>query len=118
MRPEERLLSRLRDIQLFGKRAKAIVDDRTFDAMQEVEREALCYLVLVVTEATIQALGLDDTLTHRYPEIPWRQIGAMGNQLRHGYASLDLEVVHDVVNNGNIDQMLAFARSELEERGG
>ena len=65
----------------------------------------------------MQALVLDEDLAERYPEIPWRQIQGTGNRLRHGYACLDLQVVHEVVENGQIDQLLQFARAELERLG-
>ena len=32
-----------------------------------------------------------------HPEIPWRQIIAMRNQLIHAYLGIDLDVVWDVV---------------------
>ena len=105
----------MRDIQLYGQRAKHIVRDRRLVEMEPVEVEALCYLVLVVTEATIQALTLDDTLGQRHPDIPWREIRAMGNRLRHGYASIDLQVVHEVVERGHIDRLLQLAATELEQ---
>ncbi len=71
--------------------------------MEQIEIDGLCYLVPILTEATIQASALDESLDQRYPEIPWRDIRDMGNRLRHGYASLDLGVVHEVVENGHID---------------
>jgi hypothetical protein len=40
-----------------------------------------------------------------------------GESASSRYASLDLEVAHDVVNTRNINQNLAPARLELEVRG-
>jgi len=85
--------------------------------MEPVELDALCYLVLIVSEATIQALALDENLDRRYPQIPWREIRATDNRLRHGYATIDLQVVHQVVEKGHIDQLLALARTELARAG-
>ncbi len=85
--------------------------------MDPIEIDALCYLVLIVSEATIKALALDETLVQTHPDIPWREIRATGNRLRYGYATLDRQVVHEVVQNGHIDQLLAFARAELDLRG-
>jgi uncharacterized protein with HEPN domain len=97
VRRVDRFISRLRDIQLYGERAKNTVRDRSLVDMEPVELDALCYLVLIVSEATIQALGLDEELAQRHPEIPWHEIRATGNRLRHGYATIDLQVVHQVV---------------------
>jgi uncharacterized protein with HEPN domain len=98
-------------------RAKNVVRGRRLDEMEQIEIEGLCYLVLILTEATIQALALDESLDERYTDIPWRDIRDTGNRLRHGYASLDVQVVHEVVGRGHIDQLLAFSRKELERLG-
>ena len=82
--------------------------------MPPIEVAGLCYLVLIVSEATIQALSLDEGLAERHPTIPWHEIRATGNRLRHGYATLDLRVVHDVVENGHVDQLLQLAEVELD----
>jgi hypothetical protein len=68
VRRSDRFISRLRDIQLYGERAKKTVRDRSLGDMEPVELDALCYLVLIVSEATIQALGLDEELAQRHPE--------------------------------------------------
>jgi uncharacterized protein with HEPN domain len=117
MRPGDRLLSRLRDIVYYGDRAKETVRNRQFAEMESVEIDALCYLVLIVTEAALRALALDPQIATRHGEIPWHEIRGTGNRLRHGYATLDRQVVHEVVESGQIDQLLDVARSELERRG-
>jgi uncharacterized protein with HEPN domain len=117
VRREDRLISRLRDIQHYGERAKTAVRGRRLDEMEQIEVDGLCYLVLILTEASIQALALDESLDRRYPDIPWRDIRDTGNRLRHGYASLDLQVVHEVVEKGQIDQLMYVAREELERLG-
>jgi uncharacterized protein with HEPN domain len=103
--------------RLYGERAKSTVRDRSLGDTEPVELDALCYLVLIVSEATIQALALDEDLAQRHPEIPWREIRATGNRLRHGYATIDLQVVHQVVEKGHIDQLLELARTELVRAG-
>lgn len=111
-------MSRLRDIERYGQRAKDTVRRRTLDEMEAVELDALCYLVLIVSEATTgQALVLDETLAERHPDIPWRDNRDTGNRLRHGYATVDLQVVHEVVEKGHIDRLLTLAQTELERLG-
>lgn len=114
MRPYDRLISRFKDIELYGARAKNTVGNRSLDAMMPVEIDALCYLVIIVNEAVAKALALEPALEQRHPDIPWREIRAIGNRLRHAYASIDFQVVHEVVENGHIDQLLAVARAELQ----
>ncbi len=41
---------------------------------------------------------VSDSFRKRYPDIPWRQITAMRNQLIHGYFGVDWEIVWDVVD--------------------
>jgi uncharacterized protein with HEPN domain len=85
--------------------------------MEPVESDARCYHVLIVSEATIPALALDETLDERRPEIPWPKTRAPGSRLRHGYATIGLQVVYEVVEKGHNDQLLALARTELERSG-
>jgi len=101
MRPGDRLLSRLRDIVYYGDRAKETVRNRQFAEMESVEIDALCYLVLIVTEAALRALALDPQIATRHGEIPWHEIRGTGNRLRHGYATLDRqEFVKSAVADG------------------
>ncbi|MFZ4803053.1 MAG: DUF86 domain-containing protein [Synechococcus lacustris] len=43
------------------------------------------------------ATRIPDDVRQSHPEIQWRQIIAMGNQLTHGYLENDLEIIWDVV---------------------
>ena len=43
---------------------------------------------------------IPDQLKAKHPEIPWRDIAAIGNILRHGYDSLDHTIIWGVVENG------------------
>jgi len=43
------------------------------------------------------ATRVPDHVREGKPEIPWRQIIAMRNQLIHAYLGVDLEIVWDVV---------------------
>ena len=43
------------------------------------------------------ATRIPDYVRQSHPEIQWRQIIAMGNQLIHGYLENDLEIIWDVV---------------------
>ena len=55
-------------------------------------------------------------LKARHPEIPWADIAAIGNILRHGYDSLDHRVIWGVVENdlpplkATVEAMLRQAR--------
>jgi hypothetical protein len=68
VRREDRLISWLRNIQLYG--AENIVPDPRLQEMAPVEIDALRYLVLNVSVATIEAWVLDEN--QRHSDIPWR----------------------------------------------
>lgn len=70
-----------------------------------------------VTEATLQALAFDAGIAARYDDVPWHEIRGTGNRVRHGYATLDRRVVHDVVEKDHIDRLVAIAREELKRYG-
>ena len=50
----------------------------------------------IIGEATKR---LSPDLRDRHPDIPWRSMAALRDVLAHGYMSVDLEIVWDVVEN-------------------
>jgi len=118
LRPQDRLVSRLRDIIVYGERAKRTIGGKKLSEITDVEDDALCYLVLIVTEAAVQAVALDGEIVRRHADIPRHGIRGTGNRLRHGYASLDRRVIHDVVANRHLDRLLDVAREELHRLTG
>jgi uncharacterized protein with HEPN domain len=59
-----------------------VADDKTVNAV--------IYNFLVIGEAVKL---LPQTVTGKYPEIPWRQIAGMRDKLTHTYFSIDYELV-------------------------
>lgn len=57
-------------------------------------------------------------LTHEFrdthPEIPWREIIGMRHLLVHGYFTINLEVLWDVIQN-DIPSMIPALKKYLEE---
>lgn len=49
----------------------------------------------IISEASRR---IPDDLKSQRPEIPWLDIAGIGNVLRHGYDSLDHEIIWGVVN--------------------
>jgi len=66
-------------------------------ALDEDEKLALSLVRLleVIGEA---ANNVSDSFQEKFPEIPWRQIGATRNRLIHGYFDVDLDVVWEIVS--------------------
>lgn len=98
----------------------AIAED-SFDQARDVVIHIECFpmqsRLSFVTEATLQALAFDAGIAARYDDVPWHEIRGTGNRVRHGYATLDRRVVHDVVEKDHIDRLVAIAREELKRYG-
>lgn len=62
----------------------------------KVEKLAVQRTVEIISEA---AQHLPQAELDRYPMVPWRQVKAMGNILRHEYHHINDKVVWDVVQN-------------------
>jgi uncharacterized protein with HEPN domain len=56
---------------------------------------SLVRLLEVIGEA---ANNVSNDFQEKFPEIPWRQIGATRNRLIHGYFDVDLDVVWEIVS--------------------
>lgn len=67
-----------------------------FDAFAEnrVRRAAAERALEIISEA---ARHLPDAITDRHPNLPWAQIKAIGNKLRHEYHGVEPKIVWDVV---------------------
>ena len=57
--------------------------------------------------------GIDPSVRHKYPSVPWRQIAGMRNILVHDYFRINQEIVWETVENHlpglkeQIEQILA-----------
>lgn len=91
---DERLL--LRDILQALDRIDSFIRGMTFDAFTADEKtvNAVIYNFLIIGEAVKL---LPETLTGKYPEIPWRQVAGMRDKLTHAYFSVDYELVWNTI---------------------
>lgn len=93
--PEDDVL--LRDMLAFAERAVAAVADRTRSELESdvVLAAALERFIEVVGEA---ASKVSAPTKEAATDIPWSEIIGMRNRLIHGYASVDYDIVWDVVS--------------------
>jgi uncharacterized protein with HEPN domain len=87
---DERLL--LKDILAALDRIDSYTGGMSFEAFRADEKtaNAVIYNFLVIGEAVKL---LPQTVTDKFPEIPWRQIAGMRDKLTHAYFSTDYELV-------------------------
>ncbi|MGO9462326.1 MAG: DUF86 domain-containing protein [Rhodomicrobium sp.] len=80
-----------------------------------VEKLAVQRTIEIISEA---ARHLPQAELERYPTIPWRQVKAMGNILRHEYHHLNDKIVWDVVRNELPDLMAKILKGNSHLRSG
>jgi uncharacterized protein with HEPN domain len=70
--------------------------DLTFDAFRDswMVRRAVEHGLLIITEAS---KSLPPALKAAHPAVPWRQVEAFGNVLRHEYREVDPTVLWRIV---------------------
>lgn len=91
---DERLL--LKDILIAIDRIDTYTKGMSYEsfAADEKTRNAVTYNFLVIGEAVKL---LPETLTRKYPEVPWKQIAGMRDKLTHAYFSVDYELVWNTI---------------------
>lgn len=88
--------------------------DATGYAANEMAQAAVERKFEIIGEALSQLAKLDAALAARIPDLP--QIVAFRNQLIHGYATVKVSTVWNVVQN-SLPSLLACVRSLLQELG-
>ncbi len=87
----------LRDMREYAMAAVETPENASVDALQNDRTgdSALRYQVMTVGEA---ANRVSTEFRAQHPEIPWRQVVGMRNQLAHGYGEVVQERLHVTVS--------------------
>jgi uncharacterized protein with HEPN domain len=77
-------------------KAEILLEGVTYDRFEADFRInfAVVRALEIVGEATRR---LPMSLRHQYPDIPWNKMAGMRDRIIHGYDTVDLEIVWDVV---------------------
>ena len=75
--------------------SKAISANReTLDTNKDIE-ESFCFNILQIGEL---AKGLSDSFIKNYSKVPWKSIKGMRDKVAHGYGTINLDEVWNVVS--------------------
>jgi uncharacterized protein with HEPN domain len=111
---------RLLDIKRAILDIQSIAKDLTYETYlgDVVRRRAIERLVEIVSEASRY---LTDEMRAHTAEIPWRQIAAIGNRLRHGYAEVSDPTLWEVVRHdlspllAAVERLMATTPNDLPQ---
>jgi uncharacterized protein with HEPN domain len=106
--PLEHILEAIREIERFT--AGRTLDDYLHEGWL---RFATQRGVEIVSEASRR---IPDDLRTAHPEIPWPDIAAIGNILRHGYDSFNHDIIWGVIEN-HLPPLKVVVESMLRELG-
>ena len=89
---------RLAHMLAAARKAVALTADRTRGDLDddEVLALALTRLLEILGEAS---KGISAATKERYPDLPWSQMAATRDRLIHGYFSVDLDIVWEIVRH-------------------
>ena len=110
---DERLRFRLLDILDAVGQLQILFNQLTFSSFVEdrVKRAASERFLEIISEASRH---IPEPWKAACPEVPWKQIAAMGNHLRHAYHSVDAEILWQVHTYGELDTLKSSVESLLK----
>lgn len=110
----QRIVSRLGDIRDSIEQIRLLLKRRVFSDLESdrAARAAFERFLEIISEASRH---IPENVKAIEPEIEWRSIAAIGNQLRHGYRQLDLGILWDIHAKGQLETLDAAA-ARLEQK--
>jgi uncharacterized protein with HEPN domain len=113
------LTERLRDILDAIRGIELAIGGLSYETYLEVRhlRRAVEREIEIISEASRH---ISDDLKARFPEIPWEDIAAIGNILRHGYADVDDDIIWSVTQKdlAPLDKVVRAMLLEIEKSDG
>lgn len=112
----DRTVFRLRDIIDAIDQIEHLLDGKTFPDVftDRVQRAAFERFLEILSEASRH---IPDALKEEAPEIPWAEIAAIGNHLRHAYHRVDFEILWRIYEDGELIALRAATVRFLVARG-
>jgi uncharacterized protein with HEPN domain len=113
--PPYRALFRLDDIAANISAIRSLLDARTFDDVRDdiPTRAAFERFLEIICEA---ARHLPEEWRNEHPEIPWRRLVDLGNQLRHAYHHTNPAILWSIYVN-DLGQLETSVREMIAAHG-
>jgi uncharacterized protein with HEPN domain len=98
------LAGRLEDLLQATADIRVLLDGKTLEKLAEdrISRAAYERFLEIVSEASRH---VPDARKRDYPGIPWQEIAALGNRLRHAYWALDAGILWAIYADGHLDEL-------------
>ena len=82
---------------------------------QTIVQDAVLRNLEIMGEATKR---LSPALRANHPEVPWNEMAALRDVLAHGYMSVDLEIVWEVIENrlGDLSRTVSTIKRDVVEK--
>jgi uncharacterized protein with HEPN domain len=112
----DRTIYRLRDIVDAIEQIEALLTGRGLSdvASDRVVRAALERFLEILSEASRH---IPQEMKDTAPEIPWADVAAIGNHLRHAYHRVDFEILWRIHEDGELRALRAATLRFLAFRG-
>jgi uncharacterized protein with HEPN domain len=113
--PVYRALWRLDDMRRSIEQIRELLKSKTLDDLRSdwILRAALERLFQIVCEA---ARHVPEEWQQGHPEVPWRRVIDLGNQLRHAYHRIEIRLLWAIYTN-DLDQMDMTLQRMIAEYG-
>jgi uncharacterized protein with HEPN domain len=111
------VLLRLTDILDAIETAEGMLETLSYEEFRtdRAKRYSIERCIEIVSEASRH---IPEALRENYPEIPWREIAAIGNLIRHDYRRLDDRILWKIATRSFRDLKLVVIRMRANQDGG
>ncbi len=111
----DRTLFRLRDVVDAIDQIENLVEDKSFSQVfsDRILRAAFERFLEILSEASRH---IPSELKEEAPQIPWIDIAAIGNHLRHAYHRVDFEILWRIYEDGELNELRAAVHIFLERK--
>ncbi|MBA5778856.1 DUF86 domain-containing protein [Stappia sp. F7233] len=90
------------------------IDQAAFLATPDNDRKTFKAVSASLLEIGEAVKALPEEVTERHNGIPWRAIAGMRDHVAHEYFKIDVELIWNTIENGELDLLLEVIEVEIE----